>query len=120
MARRSTHLICSTMHWSPQAALRDVLPFFEGSTNLSGVSAVHAADFLRSADCNVAQDTALVVDHVAVAATDALGLFDDPVEHFGAGVGHVVGERDQDRRPPGLDGCREPCGFGHGGVEAAA
>jgi hypothetical protein len=27
----------------------------------------------------VAQDTALVVDHVAVAAADPLGLFDDPV-----------------------------------------
>jgi hypothetical protein len=40
----------------------------------------------------VAQDTALVVDHVAIAAADPLGLFDDPVEALGAGVGGVLGK----------------------------
>ena len=34
----------------------------------------------------MAEDTALVVVQVAVAAADALGLFDGPVEPFGAGV----------------------------------
>ena len=47
---------------------------------------VHAADSW-SGDRDVAQDTALVVDHVAEAAADPLGLLDDPVEAFGAGVG---------------------------------
>jgi hypothetical protein len=29
----------------------------------------------------------LIVDHVAVSAADPLGLFDDAVEAFGAGIG---------------------------------
>ena len=70
----------------------------------AGLVPFHAADSVRSGDRNVAQDTALVVDHVAVAAADSLGLFDDPVEALGAGVGDVLGERDQDGWPPGLDG----------------
>src|SRR5215217_3882699 len=73
--------------------------------------------YLRSGDRNVAQDTALVVDHVAVAAADSLGLFDDPVEAFGAGVGGVLGERDQDGWPPGLDGVGQSGGFGQLGVD---
>ena len=43
----------------------------------------------------MAQDTALVVDHVAVAAADSLGLFDNPVEALGAGIRGLLGERDQ-------------------------
>jgi hypothetical protein len=42
----------------------------------------------------VAQDTALVVDHVAVAAADPFGLLDYAVESFGAGVGGVLGKGD--------------------------
>ena len=38
----------------------------------------------------MAQDTALVIDHVAIAAADPLGLLDHPVESFCASVGHVV------------------------------
>jgi hypothetical protein len=49
----------------------------------------------------------LVVDHVAVVA-DLLGLLDDAVEAIGGGVGGVLGEDDQDRWPPGLDGFDEP------------
>jgi len=45
----------------------------------------------------------LIVDHVAIAAADTLGLFDDPVEASVLGVGGVLGERDQDGCPPGLD-----------------
>jgi hypothetical protein len=51
----------------------------------------------------VAQDTALVIDHVAIAAADPHGLLDHPVEPLCAGVGHGLGERDRDRRPPCLD-----------------
>ena len=42
---------------------------------------------LRSGDRDVAEDTALVVVHVAVAAADAFGLFDDPIEPLGACIG---------------------------------
>ena len=38
----------------------------------------------------MAEDTALVVVQVAVAAADSLDLFDDPVEPFGSGVVDVV------------------------------
>ena len=65
----------------------------------------------------MAQDTALVIDHVAIAAADPLGLLDHPVEPSCASVGHVVGERDQDRWPPCLDGLGQPGGFGQLGVD---
>jgi hypothetical protein len=48
--------------------------------------------------------SALVVDHVAVAGSRPAWLFDDPIEALGAGAGAVLGERDQDGRPTGLDG----------------
>jgi hypothetical protein len=41
---------------------------------------------LRSGDRDVAADTTLVIDHVPVAAPDPLGLLDDPVEPFSAGI----------------------------------
>ena len=59
---------------------------------------------MRSGDRDVAEDTALVVGEVAISAADSLGLFDDPVEPFGAGVGHGFGECDEDGWPPSLDG----------------
>jgi hypothetical protein len=61
----------------------------------------------------VAEDTALVVGEVAISAADSLGLFDDPVEPFGAGVGHAFGERDEDGWPPSLDGLCESGGLRH-------
>jgi hypothetical protein len=48
-------------------------------------------------------DTALVVDHVAVAAAGSLDLFDDPVEPFGSGVVDVDEQCGEDGWPPGLD-----------------
>ena len=72
---------------------------------------------MRSGDRNVAQDTTLVIDHVAIAAADPLSLFNDAVEAFGAGVGGVLGERDQDCWPPRLDGFGESGGFGQLGVD---
>jgi hypothetical protein len=65
----------------------------------------------------VGEDTPLVVDHVAVAAAGAFDLFDDPVEPFGAGIRHILEQRDQDRGPPGLDRGREPGRFGELGVD---
>jgi hypothetical protein len=44
----------------------------------------------------VGEDTPLVVDHVAVAAAGSLDLFDDPVEPFGAGIGDVLAQCDED------------------------
>ena len=41
----------------------------------------------------MAQNTTLIVDHVAVAAAGSLDLFDDPVESFGSGVVDIVHER---------------------------
>ena len=55
----------------------------------------------------------MVVVHVAVAAADAFGLFDDPVEPFGSGVRRTLGEGHEDGGPPRLDGVREPGGLGH-------
>ena len=57
----------------------------------------------------------MVVDHVPVAAAGAFDLFDDPVEPLGAGVRDVLGEGDQDGRPPGLDRAGEPGRFGQVG-----
>ena len=65
----------------------------------------------------MAQDTTLIADHIAIAAADPLGLVDDPVEAFGAGVGGVLGEGDQDGWPPRLDRLGEPGGFGQLGVD---
>jgi hypothetical protein len=65
----------------------------------------------------VGEDMALVVGHVPEAEADSLGLFDDPVEDFRAGVGDLLGQGDQDGRPPGLDGVREPGGLSRVGVE---
>jgi murein DD-endopeptidase MepM/ murein hydrolase activator NlpD len=52
-----------------------------------------------------------------VAAADPLGLFDDPVETLGAGIGDILGERDQDGWPPGLDGFGQSGGLGQPGVD---
>ena len=45
-------------------------------------------------------------------AADPFGLLDDAVEAFGAGVGGVLGEGDQDGWPPRLDGFGQRGGFG--------
>jgi hypothetical protein len=42
------------------------------------------------------------------------GLLDDSIEPFGAGVGQLVGDGDQDRWPPGLDRVGQPGGLGPG------
>jgi hypothetical protein len=60
----------------------------------------------------VAEDTALVVGLRPEPAPDTLGLFDHPVEALGAGIADIVGERDQDRWPPGFDGLGEPGSLG--------
>ena len=65
----------------------------------------------------MAEDTALVVVHVAVAAADAFDLFDDPVEAFGAGVVDVVAQGGEDGGPPGLNGAGEAGRFGQLGVD---
>ena len=65
----------------------------------------------------MAEDTALVVVHVAVAAADALDLFDDPVEAFGAGVIDVFEQGGEDGWPPGRDGAGESGRFGQLGVD---
>ena len=65
----------------------------------------------------MAQDTALIVDHVAVAAADPLGLLDDAVEALSAGIGGVLAEGDQDGRPPRLDGFGQPGRLGQLGVD---
>src|SRR5919107_4529994 len=49
-------------------------------------------------------------------AADALDLFDDAVEALRAGVGDLLGERDGDGRPPGLDGGGEASGLRHVGA----
>lgn len=61
-------------------------------------------------------DAPSVVVHVGEAASDTLGLLDDPVEALGAGVGHVLGERDEHRWPPGVDRGRQAAGFLHVGA----
>lgn len=66
----------------------------------------------RSGDCDVGHD--------AVSAADTLDVFDDVIEALGAGVGDLLGQGDQDGRPPGFDGCGQPAGFGHVGVTARA
>jgi hypothetical protein len=45
-----------------------------GSSNLCGGGPVHAADLLRSGDCDVAEDTALVVVRGPVSTADPLGV----------------------------------------------
>ncbi len=44
----------------------------------------------------MAQDTTLVVGEVPIATSNSFGLFDHSVEAFGASVGDVLGESDQD------------------------
>jgi hypothetical protein len=67
----------------------------------------------------VAEDTTLVVDHVAVAASDPLGLLDDPVEPLSAGIVDIFEKSGQDCRPPGLDRAGEPSRFGQLGVDGS-
>jgi hypothetical protein len=72
---------------------------------------------LRSGDRDVAEDTALAVDHVAVAASDPLGVIDDPVEPFSVGIVDIFEKGGEDGRPPGLDCAGEPSRFGQLGVD---
>jgi hypothetical protein len=60
----------------------------------------------------VAEDTALVIELCSEPAANAFGLFDHSIEAFGACVADVVGEGDQNCRPPGLHGPGEPGGLG--------
>ena len=71
---------------------------------------------LPSGEGDVDHDAPSVVVHVGEAASDTLGLLDDPVEALGAGVGHVLGERDEHRWPPGVDRGRQAAGFLHVGA----
>ena len=65
----------------------------------------------------MAEDTTLVVDHVAVAASDPLGLLNDPVEALSAGIVDMLEKSCQDCRPPGLDRAGEPRRFRQVGVD---
>lgn len=55
----------------------------------------------RSGDCDLGHDALLVVVHVAKSAADTLDLFDSSVEAFGACIGDLLGQRDDDGWAPG-------------------
>src|SRR5947209_13033760 len=83
-----------------------------GSPHLSG-AAWSCRLSSRSGDCDVGHNASLVVVHVAKPAADTLDLFDDSVEALGAGIGDLLGQRDGDGGPPGLDGGGPAGGFVH-------